>query len=339
MYYGQHYTFGYDGLISNSSSETNLPDYDLIFRKQNYRSGTYTLPRTRFYTESAVNGDTNYVVEFAYKKAHLFLVVVFNVVTAAEKQYTYGGSPALNWPGTGCPVFCSSQMSSYVAQAVAPASAYTGRINQKTTTRLGLGGNSAVQSPFYLTTRQPDYLLGYNSRAPIDFGAGMNEKNLVGSQSKELRATGFWINGDLPESEYDARAVSLNTYNDALVLCPPAGVFDWLKYQGGTNANRVTPYLLYWTPSQVVIETPPATAGYYRSAFVAPAGNSSPGASTFQVMGEPSFTLTPPTNSPNGSFDWRTSSLIATAGYYDLFAANTQQTATTTARIAVNYSQ
>jgi hypothetical protein len=330
--YGQNYTFGFDGLFSNSSSATNLPDYNLTFLKQGYRSGTYTLSRERFYTESAANGDTNYVVEFAFRKAHLLLVVVFVVVTAAEKQYTYRDLPALDWPGTGCPVFCSARLFSYVAQSVAPASLYTGGPIQKTTIQLGLGGNSFVQSPFYLTSRSPHYLLGPNS---IDFGAGMYETNLVGSQSKELKATGFWINGDLPESEYNARAVSLNTYNDALVLCPPPNVFDWLSQQGGTDANRVTPYLLTWTPSNVVIETPPATAAYARTAFVEIAR----GYSQFmQVMGQPAFTLTPPSNSPNGSVDWGTSRLVATAGYDELLAT-TQHTATTVAQIAVNYRQ
>jgi hypothetical protein len=330
--YGQNYTFGFDGLLSNSSSATNLPDYNLTFLKQNTRFGTYTLSRERFYTESAANGDTNYVVEFAYRKAHLLLVVVFVVVTAAEKQYTYSDSPALDWPGTGCPVFLSSRMFSYVAQSIAPASVYPEGPIQKTTSRLGLGGNSFVQSPFYLTSRSPHYLLGANS---IDFGAGMYETNLVGAQARELNATAFWINGDLSESEYNARASSLNIHNDALVLCPPAGVFDWLAQQGGTPANRVNPYLLTWTPSQVVIETPPATAAYSRTEFVAPAS----GYSQFrQVMGQPAFTLTPPANSPNGSVDWGTSRLIATAGYSELLAT-TQQTATTTARIAVNYSQ
>ena len=330
--YGQNHTFGFDGLLSNSTSATNLPDYNLTFLKQSSRFGTYTLSRERFYTERAVNGDTNYVVEFAYRKAHLLLVVVFVVVTAAEKQYTYTDSPALDWPGTGCPVFCTARLFSYVAQSVAPASLYTGGPIQKTTNRLGLGGNSFVQSPFYLTSRNPNYLLGARS---IDFGAGMLETNLVGLQSKELRATGFWINGDLPEGEYDARAVSLNTYNDALVLCPPPNVFDWLSQQGGTNENRVTPYLLSRTPSNVVIETPPATAAYARTAFVAPAS----GYSQFvQVMGQPAFTLTPPSNSPNGSVDWGTSRLVATAGYDELLAT-TQQTATTVAQIAVNYRQ
>jgi hypothetical protein len=330
--YGQNYTFGFDGLISNSSSATNLPDYNLTFLKQSYRSGTYTLPRERFYTESAANGDTNYVVEFNYRKAHLWLNVVFVVVTAAEKQYTYSDSPALNWPGTGCPVFCSTRIFSYVARSIAPASAYAGAIISKTTTRLGLGGNSAVESPFYLTTRNPHYLLGANS---IDFGAGMNETNLVGVQSRELNATAYWINGDLPQNEYDARASSIDTYNDALVLCPPPGVFDWLAQQGGTDANRVTPFLLTSTPSQVAIQTPQATAAYTRTAFVAPAS----GYSQFvQVIRQPEFTVTPPTNSPNGSVDWGTSRLTATAGNDELLAT-TQETATTTARIDVNYSQ
>ena len=330
--YGQNYTFGFDGLLSNSSTATNLPDYNLTFLKQNTRYGTYTLSRERFYTENAGNGDSRYVVEFAYRKAHLLLIVVFVVVTAAEKQYTYSDSPALEWPGTGCPVFCSSRMFSYVAQSIAPASVYPEGPIQKTTNRLGLGGNSFVQSPFYLTSRSPHYLLGANS---IDFGAGMYEANLVGVQTRELNATAFWINGDLSESEYNARASSLNIYNDALVLCPPPGVFDWLAQQGGTPANRVNPYLLAWTPSNVVIETSPATAAYTRTAFVAPAS----GYSQFvQVMGEPRYTMTPPRDNPDGSRAWYDSRLIATAGYGELLAT-TQQTATTTARIAVNYSQ
>jgi hypothetical protein len=328
--YGQNYTSGYDGLFSNSILASNLPDYNMTFVKQNTRSGTYTLSRNRFFTELAVNGDTNCFVEFSYAKAHLFLYVVFLVVTTAEKKYTYSDFPALDWPSTGCPVFCWSQMSSFVARSVAPASVYTGGPIQKTTTRLGLGGNSFVQSPYYLTSRNPHYLIGASS---IDFGGGMYETTSVGLQSKELKANALWINGDLPESEYDARAVSLNTSNDALVLCPPPGVFDWLSERGGTTANRVTPYILERTPQRVVIGTPPATANYTRTAFVAPAS----GYSQFvQVMGGPRYTMTPPVNGLNGSMAWYDSRLIATAGYNELLAT-TQQLATTTAQISVTY--
>lgn len=329
--YGQSYTTGFDGLISNSPSVTNLPDYNLTQYKQGTRYGTYALSRESYATESTASGESIYVVSFEYLKAHLFINVVFVVVTEAEKEATYRDWPALQWPGTGCPVFCSARMFSYVGSATAPASVYSqGGVINKQTERIGLP-NSFTQSPFYLTSRVPHYLLGAYS---IDFGSHVNEISLTGPASHALNAIAFWINGDLPENEYDARASSLNIYSDALVLCPPPNTFQWLRQQGGTEANRVNPYLSAWSPSSVVIETPPATASYARTAFVPVSG----GYSQFgQVIGEPRYNMTPPTGDPSVVGAWTGSRLIATAGYDELLAT-TQNTATTTAQISVTYA-